>query len=230
MSTTPYILLAEDEAPIHTMVRYNLEKEGFEVAVAEDGREALEMLEDRLPDLVILDWMIPGVDGIEICQQLRRRSDTRSLPVIMLTARGEEQDRLEGLDSGADDYVIKPFSPKELIARVRAVLRRTRPVVVEKILEYQGLKADLSAYEVTFEGQPVHLGPTEFRLLVHLMEHPRQVFNRTQLLDAVWGQDVFIEERTVDVHIRRLRKALGHVAPELESMVQTVRSVGYKLE
>ncbi len=224
----PLILVVEDEQPLVTLLRYNFEAAGYEVATALDGDEALIALAERRPDLVILDWMLPSLSGLEVCRQLRRRAETRDVPVIMLTARGEEGDRIRGLDSGADDYVTKPFSPAELVARVRAVLRRARPATADQALTYADLNMDLVAHRVSRGARPVHLGPTEFRLLRHLMEHPNRVFSREQLLDAVWGHDVYVEPRTVDVHVRHLRKALN--APNEVDLIRTVRSAGYALD
>jgi two-component system, OmpR family, phosphate regulon response regulator PhoB len=224
----PLVLIVEDEAPLVTMLRYNLEREGFAVDEATDGEEALLRIAERPPDAVLLDWMLPLVSGLEVCRQIRRAPATRALPVIMLTARGEEGDRVRGLDSGADDYVVKPFSPGELVARLRAVIRRAQPNAADNVLHYADLAMDLSAYRVTRDGKPVHLGPTEFRLLYHFLQHPGRVFSREQLLDRVWGQDSDIELRTVDVHIRRLRKVLN--AGGGADLLRTVRSVGYALD
>jgi two-component system, OmpR family, phosphate regulon response regulator PhoB len=224
----PYVLIVEDDAPIVEMLRYNLQAADLEVGVAEDGDEALVSVSERVPDLVLLDWMLPGTSGLEVCRQLRRRRETRSMPVIMLTARGEEADRVRGLDSGADDYVVKPFSPSELVARVRAVLRRTRPSTDAEQLVFADVIMDLVAHRVQRDAQSLHLGPTEFRLLRHLMEHPGRVYTREQLLDAVWGHNVYVESRTVDVHIRRLRKALN--IPGKPDLIRTVRSAGYALD
>ena len=222
------ILIVEDEAPLAELVRYNLESEGFRALTASDGEEALIVVDEEKPDLVILDWMLPKLSGIELCKQLRRRPETRELPIIMLTARSEETDRVRGLDSGADDYVTKPFSPKELIARVNAMLRRARPERAEEKLAYGGLVMDLAAHRVTREGQQLSLGPTEYRLLRIFMERPGRVLSREQLLDMVWGRDIYVELRTVDVHILRLRKALN-VAGGAD-LVRTVRGAGYALE
>jgi len=224
----PYILVVEDEAPLVTLLRYNLEEAGFEVDDARDGEDALISVRERRPDLIVLDWMLPAVSGIEVCRQLRRRPETRDVPVIMLTAKSEEADRIRGLDSGADDYLTKPFSPKELVARIRAVMRRTRPAVSAENLKFADIEMDLAAHKVTRAGKATHLGPTEFRLLRHFMEHPGRVFSREQLLDSVWGHDVYVEPRTVDVHIRRLRKALD-VGPAPD-VIRTVRSAGYAME
>ena len=224
----PRILVVEDESALVEILRYNLEKEGFDVAVAVDGEEAMAAINDQPPDLVVLDWMLPLVSGLEICRQIRRKTETRDLPVIMLTARGEEADRVRGLEVGADDYVSKPFSPSELIARVRAVLRRARPATSNDLLTYAGIVMDLSSHRVLRDGRPIHLGPTEFRLLRFLMERPGRVYSREQLLDAVWGRDIYVEVRTVDVHIRRLRKALN--GPKDIDLIRTVRSAGYALD
>ena len=225
---TPLILVVEDEAALVTLLRYNLEREGFRVAEARDGEEALLMAREQKPDLVILDWMLPLLSGLEVCRQLRRGPETHRVPIIMLTARGEEGDKLRGLDSGADDYVTKPFSPSELIARIRAALRRSRPATNGESLQFEDLSMDLAAHRVRRRGRDIHLGPTEFRLLRYLMEHQGRVFSREQLLDMVWGQDVYVEPRTVDVHIRRLRKAIN--APSETDLIRTVRSAGYSLD
>jgi len=224
----PLVLVVEDEAPLVTLLRYNLEKEGFAVAEASDGEEALLRIAEQKPDAVLLDWMLPLLSGIEVCRQIRRAPATRTLPVIMLTARGEEGDRVRGLNSGADDYVVKPFSLGELVARLRAVIRRAQPSAAEEVLRYADVTMDLVAHRVSRAGKPVHLGPTEFRLLRHFLQYPARVFSRGQLLDRVWGQDAEIELRTVDVHIRRLRKALNAVGEG--DLVRTVRSVGYSLD
>ena len=225
---SPLVLIVEDEAALVTLLRYNLERAGFEIAEAADGEEAMTIAAERKPDLILLDWMLPLVSGIEVCRRLRRQPDTRSIPIVMLTARGEEGDKLRGLDSGADDYITKPFSPSELIARIRAVLRRVRPALAEEVLRYRDLSMDTTAHRVRRNGRDVHLGPTEFRLLRYLLEHPGRVFSREQLLDVVWGRDVYVESRTVDVHIRRLRKALN--AEEDSDLIRTVRSAGYALD
>jgi two-component system phosphate regulon response regulator PhoB len=224
----PLVLIVEDETALATMLSYNLEKEGFDVCTASDGEEALIQIAERKPDVVLLDWMLPLVSGIEVCRQIRRLPSSRTLPVIMLTARGEEGDRVRGLNSGADDYIVKPFSPAELIARVRAVMRRAQPTSAEEVLRFADAAMDLVAHRVTRNGQPIHLGPTEFRLLRFLMQHPGRVFSREQLLDRVWGHDVYVEVRTVDVHIRRLRKALN--AGKAVDLIRTVRAAGYALD
>jgi two-component system phosphate regulon response regulator PhoB len=224
----PSVLVVEDEVALLTLLRYNLEKEGFAVAEAHDGEEALLQLKEQRPDAVLLDWMLPRVSGLELCRQIRRSSAWRDLPIIMLTARGEESDRVRGLDSGADDYVVKPFSPNELVARLRAVIRRARPAANAEILRFGDLALDLGAHRVTRAGQAIHLGPTEFRLLRFLLERPGRVFSREQLLDAVWGRDAEVELRTVDVHIRRLRKALNDGGNS--DLIRTVRAAGYALD
>ena len=228
MQMTPHVLVVEDEDSLATLLQYNLQKEGYEVTLAGDGEEALLMVEERLPDLIVLDWMLPKVSGIEVCRRLRQRNETRNVPVVMLTARGEESDRVRGLDTGADDYVVKPFSMTELGARIRAVLRRIRPGLAEDRVRRGDILIDRVAHRVKRAGQEVHLGPTEFRLLDYLMQHPGRVFSREQLLDAVWGSDVYVEARTVDVHIGRLRKALG--ATDDNDPIRTVRSAGYSLD
>jgi two-component system phosphate regulon response regulator PhoB len=222
------VLIVEDEDALATLLQYNLEKEGYRVSVAGDGEEALTRLEESPPDLVILDWMLPKVSGIEVCRRIRARAESRNLPVIMLTARSEESDRIRGLDTGADDYVSKPFSMTELTARVRAVLRRIRPGLAEDRVQHGDLSVDRVAHRVRRAGKEVHLGPTEFRLLDYLIQHPGRVFSREQLLDAVWGSEVYVEARTVDVHIGRLRKALG--ADTAPDPIRTVRSAGYALD
>jgi len=228
MTQSPQVLVVEDESALVTLLRYNLEREGFRVAEARDGEEALLMAREQKPDLVLLDWMLPLLSGLEVCRQMRRMPETKMVPIIMLTARGEEGDKLRGLDSGADDYVTKPFSPSELIARIRAALRRSRPTSNGESLQFDDLTMDLAAHRVRRRGRDIHLGPTEFRLLRYLLEHQGRVFSREQLLDMVWGQDVYVEPRTVDVHIRRLRKAIN--APNESDLIRTVRSAGYSLD
>ncbi len=228
MQMTPHILVVEDEDSLATLLQYNLQKEGYDVALAGDGEEALLLVDERLPDLIVLDWMLPKVSGIEVCRRLRQRNETCNLPIIMLTARGEETDRVRGLDTGADDYVVKPFSMTELTARIRAVLRRLRPGLAEDRVRRGDILIDRVAHRVKRAGAEIHLGPTEFRLLDYLMQHPGRVFSREQLLDAVWGSDVYVEARTVDVHIGRLRKALG--VSETDDPIRTVRSAGYSLD
>lgn len=224
----PHILLIEDDLSLTELIRYNLEQEGFVVACSADGEEGLLLAEETPPDLVVLDWMLPNLSGIEICRRLRRGERTAAVPVIMLTARAEESDRIRGLDTGADDYVTKPFSIRELIARINATLRRTRPALTGQQLHYDDITLDSATHKVTRNGVQIHLGPTEFRLLRHFMEKPGRVFSREQLLDGVWGHDVYVEIRTVDVHIRRLRKALETEGGK--DVIRTVRAAGYALD
>lgn len=224
----PVILVVEDEAALVTLLRYNLEKAGFEALDAPDGEEALTVLSERKVDLVLLDWMLPLVSGIEVCRRMRRNPETRNIPVIMLTARGEEADRIRGLNTGADDYITKPFSHDELIARIHAVLRRRRPALAEERLRYADIEINTATRRVTRALHQVHLGPTEFRLLLFLIEHPGRVFARDQLIDAVWGHGIYVDERTVDVHIGRLRKALN--AGGAPDIIRTVREAGYALD
>jgi two-component system phosphate regulon response regulator PhoB len=226
-ATKPYALIVEDESPLVELIRYNLMKEGYEVAVAMDGEEALLTIEERQPDIVLLDWMLPKLAGIEVARRLRSKASTRNLPIIMLTARTEESDRIRGLDIGADDYMTKPFSMSELTARIRAVMRRIRPALAEDIVVVGDISIDRAAHRVVRNEVEVHLGPTEFRLLDFFIQHPGRVFSREQLLDAVWGSDVYVETRTVDVHIGRLRKALSKGGGE--DPIRTVRSAGYAL-
>ena len=224
----PLVLVVEDESPLQKLLAYNLEAAGFDVAQAFDGEEAVTLIEERPPDLILLDWMLPQLSGLELCRRLRRRPETAHLPIIMLTARGEEPDRLRGLDVGADDFITKPFSPAELVARIRAVLRRVRPAFAEQLLAFHDLRMDLAAHRVFRSEREVHLSSTEFRLLRHFLEHPGRVFSRAQLLDRVWGSDLEIELRTVDATIRRLRRALNAgVEPDL---LRTVRAEGYALD
>lgn len=224
----PLVLLVEDEAALAAMLRYNLERQGFRVEEAGDGQEALHRLAETAPDLVLLDWMLPVMSGLEVCRQIRRRPQTRDVPVIMVTARTEDQDAVRGLDTGADDFVTKPFNMDALLARMRALLRRTGAAPAKGVLEFHDIRLDQTAHRVQRGGRPVPLGPTEYRLLEFLMAHPRRVFSREELLDAVWGRDIHVEPRTVDVHIRRLRKAVNGEA-ELD-IVRTVRGAGYALD
>lgn len=226
--TAPRLLLVEDDPALAELLEFRFRSEGYDVRVTPDGDEALILAAEEVPDLVILDWMIEGTSGIEVCRRLRRDKATAHVPIVMLTARGEEDDRIRGLETGADDYVTKPFSPRELLARVSAILRRIRPALAGEEITVGDLTLDATAHRVTRRGQSVSLGPTEFRLLKFFMEHPRRVFSRGQLLDAVWGTDSEIELRTVDVHIRRLRK--GIELPNAPDPVRTVRSAGYSLE
>jgi two-component system phosphate regulon response regulator PhoB len=224
----PNILIVEDEEALTEVLRYNLEAEGYEVGTVARGDEADLRLKERMPDLVILDWMLPGLSGIELCRRLRARPETRQLPIIMLTARGEESERVRGLATGADDYIVKPFSVPELSARVRALLRRAIPERVADVLSFGDIEVDREKKRVSRSGRVVDLGPTEYRLLEFLMERPGRVFSREQLLDGVWGSDIYIDERTVDVHVGRLRKAInrGHAADP----IRTVRGSGYALD
>jgi two-component system phosphate regulon response regulator PhoB len=225
---TARILIVEDEEPLTLLLRYNLEAEGYEVETAARGDDAEVRLKEGVPDLVVLDWMLPGMSGIELCRRLRARADTERLPIIMLTARGEESERVRGLATGADDYVVKPFSVPELLARIRALLRRARPERVATRLDAGDLELDRETRRVSRSGREVHLGPTEFRLLEFLMQSPGRVFSREQLLDGVWGRDVYIDERTVDVHVGRLRRALNRGrAPD---PIRTVRGSGYSFD
>lgn len=223
----PVVLLVEDEPAQREVLGYNLEAEGFDVSAAADGEEALALATDLPPDVVVLDWMLPRVSGIEVCRQLRARPETRAVPIIMLSARSEEVDRIRGLETGADDYVIKPYSVLELMARVRSQLRRVRPAMTGQRLDYEDITLDAETHRVTREGKELKLGPTEFRLLSTLMERPGRVWSREQLLDRVWGRDVYIDTRTVDVHVGRLRKAL--TAHGGNDPVRTVRGTGYAL-
>jgi two-component system phosphate regulon response regulator PhoB len=224
----PTILVVEDEAPLLMLLRYNLEKQGFRVDEAADGEEALARIAEGRPDLVLLDWMLPALSGIEVCRQLRRRPGTRDLPIIMVTARTEDQDAVRALDTGADDYIAKPFAMDGLMARIRALLRRSGAVAARGVLSWRDLVLDQDAHRVSRAGRPLHLGPTEYRLLEFLMQHPGRVFSREQVLDAIWGRDIHVEPRTVDVHIRRLRKAVN--GPDEEDIIRTVRAAGYALD
>ena len=224
----PQVLVVEDEDALATLLQYNLEKEGYIVSLSHDGEDALMQAEETTPDLVLVDWMLPKVSGIEVCRRLRGRQETANVPIIMLTARGEETDRVRGLDTGADDYIVKPFSMTELFARIRAVLRRIRPGLAEDIITAGDIAMDRVAHRVKRADREIHLGPTEFRLLDYLMQHPGRVFSREQLLDAVWGSDVYVEARTVDVHVGRLRKALNN--KDERDPIRTVRSAGYAFD
>ena len=226
--SAPKLLLVEDDIALAELLEFRFENEGYDVRVTSDGDEALVMASEDAPDLVILDWMIEGTSGIEVCRRLRRDKATSHVPIIMLTAREGEDDRVRGLETGADDYVTKPFSPRELLARVSAVLRRVRPALAGETIEAGDMKLDPVAHRVERRGRQLQIGPTEYRLLKFFMEHPRRVFSRSQLLDAVWGNGSEIEERTVDVHIRRLRKAIA--LDNGKDPIRTVRSAGYALE
>jgi two-component system phosphate regulon response regulator PhoB len=228
LTDNPRILLVEDDRSLVELLTFHLRRADFEVDSTADGEEALLMARETPPDLVILDWMIENLSGLEVCRRLRRQPDTANVPIIMLTARGEEEDRVRGLETGADDYVTKPFSPRELVARVGAVLRRVRPALTAELLSFGGIEMDLVAHKVRRDGTGISLGPTEFRLLRHFLEQPRRVFSRERLLDSVWGHDSDIELRTVDVHIRRLRAAIN--SGEKPDLIRTVRSAGYALD
>ncbi len=224
----PRVLIVEDEEPLMLLLRYNLEAEGYEVDSVSRGDEAEIRLREQMPDIVLLDWMLPGLSGIELCRRIRARTDTERLPVIMLTARGEEGDRIRGLSTGADDYIVKPFSVPELLARVRALLRRAKPAHIATLLRAGDIELDRETHRVRRSGQELHLGPTEFRLLEFLMQSPGRVFSREHLLNAVWGHDVYIDERTVDVHVGRLRKAIN--LPRRPDPIRTVRGAGYSFD
>jgi two-component system phosphate regulon response regulator PhoB len=224
----PIILVVEDEGPLLTLLRYNLEKQGFRVEEAADGQEALMRVAEVRPDLILLDWMLPALSGLEVCRQIRRRPATRDLPIIMVTARTEDQDAVRALDTGADDYIAKPFAMDALLARIRALLRRSGAVPVKGRLTWQDIVMDQDAHRVTRKGRALHLGPTEYRLLEFFLQHPGRVFSREQLLDGVWGRDIHVEPRTVDVHIRRLRRAVNGEGDA--DVIRTVRSAGYALD
>ncbi|MBL8593252.1 MAG: phosphate regulon transcriptional regulator PhoB [Devosia sp.] len=226
MSAT--ILIVEDEADLAVLLRYNLEAEGFRVATAASGDEAVERIRDGVPDLILLDWMLPGLSGIELCRRWRSREETARTPIIMITARGEEEERVRGLATGADDYVVKPFSIPELLARINALLRRSSPQLVTAVLKAGDLELDRTSHRVRRGGREVHLGPTEYRLLEYLMRHPGRVYSREQLLDGVWGNDVYVDERTVDVHVGRLRKAINRHRDA--DPIRTVRGAGYAFD
>ncbi|MEA3033587.1 MAG: two-component system, OmpR family, phosphate regulon response regulator PhoB [Sphingomonadales bacterium] len=224
----PRLLLVEDDRILADLLLWHFERQRYEVRWTTDGEEALLLAEEQAPDVVVLDWMIEGISGIEVCRRLRRSMNTANVPIIMLTARGEESDRVRGLETGADDYLTKPFSPRELLARLSAVLRRVRPALAGEALRYADIEMDVVAHKVRRDGRPVPLGPTEFRLLRHFLEHPGRVFSRERLLDGVWPHDSDIELRTVDVHVRRLRKALNE--GDRQDLIRTVRSAGYALD
>ncbi len=222
------LLLVEDDNPLVELIRYNFEREEYHVINTSDGEEAILLAKETLPDIIILDWMIENLSGIEVCRQLRRSDETKHIPIIMLSARSEEDDKIRGLEIGADDYLTKPFSPRELLARVHAVLRRARPALAGENLTFSDIEMDITAHKVKRAGQAIALGPTEYKLLKHFLEYPSQVFSRERLLDTVWGYDSDIEIRTVDVHIRRLRKALNINGGA--DIIRTVRSAGYSLD
>lgn len=223
-----HVLIVEDDPSLSELLEYNLDNAGFKASVVSEGDEALPAILDEDPDLVILDWMLPNLSGIEICRQIRQHTEVSRLPIIMLTAKGEESERIRGLETGADDYVIKPFSPSELIARVKAVLRRTHPEKSADVLAFEDITMNLEEHRVSRNGTNIHLGPTEYRLLRVFLEKPGRVFSREQLLDRVWGRDIYVEARTVDVHIRRLRKAMQ--VPGTTNLIRTVRAAGYSID
>lgn len=223
----PKVMIVEDEEPLCVLLRYNLEAEGYQVEVVTRGDEAEVRLQESVPDLLVLDWMIPAVSGIELCRRLRMRPETERLPIIMLTARGEESDRVRGLSTGADDYLVKPFSTPEFIARVRALLRRAKPEVLSSVLKVGDIVLDREAHRVYRRKSEIRLGPTEFRLLEFMMQHPGRVFSRSQLLDNVWGETIYIDERTVDVHVGRLRKAVN--TGRMPDVIRTIRGAGYAI-
>lgn len=225
MSSTKKVLIVDDEAPIREMIAVALEMAGYECLEAENANQAHALIVDNKPDMVLLDWMMPGTSGVDFARRLRKDELTADMPIIMLTAKGEEENKIKGLESGADDFITKPFSPRELVARLKAVLRRTTPKGVEEPVSVDGLTLDPISHRVSAEGSPIDLGPTEFRLLQFFMTHQDRAYSRSQLLDMVWGGNVYVEERTVDVHIRRLRKALGE---RHDYLVQTVRGTGYR--
>lgn len=228
MSTDAHVLIVEDDPALAELLRYNLESAGFAAVVEADGDDAISAIQEREPDVLVLDWMIPSLSGIDVCRRVRAMPERRELPIIMLTARSEETDKVLGLEAGADDYMVKPFSPKELVARIRALLRRSRPELDSESIEYAGIVMDTAAHRVTRNGRAIHLGPTEYRLLRVLMERPGRVFSRDQLLDRAWDPNIHVEPRTVDVHIRRLRKALNGASET--DLIRTVRSAGYAID
>ncbi|KSV62238.1 hypothetical protein N185_37375 [Sinorhizobium sp. GW3] len=225
---SPKIMVVEDEEALCFLLRYNLEAEGYDVQIIADGEEASLALLENVPDLVLLDWMLPGVSGLELCRRIRARSQTETLPIIMLTARGEESEKIRGLAVGADDYIVKPFSTRELVARIRALLRRAKPALLSSTLRFAGIELDRDSRRVHRDGHEIKLGPTEFRLLDFLIAAPGRVFSRERLLDAVWGQNLYVDERTVDVHIGRLRKALNILSKP--DVIRTVRGAGYAID
>jgi len=228
MGNQPKVMVVEDEEALSVLLKYNLESEGYRVDSELRGDEAEIALRESVPDLLILDWMLPGLSGIELCRRLRTRPETQRLPIIMLTARGEESERIRGLSTGADDYVVKPFSTPELMARVKAMLRRARPEIVASVLKVGELELDRETHRVYRNGREIKLGPTEFRLLEFFLQAPGRVFSRAQLLDGVWGEDIYVDDRTVDVHIGRLRKSIN--IGKMRDPIRTVRGAGYSLE
>ncbi len=224
----PSVLIVEDDTALSELLQWHFNSEGYEVRATADGEDALIMVREEMPDLIVLDWMIESLSGVEVCRQLRKAKESARVPIMMLTARGEEEDKIRGLKTGADDYLTKPFSPRELLARAEALLRRSRPALAGEMLAFADLELDPAAHRVTRDGEVLHLGPTDFRLLRHFMDKPRRVHSRQQLIDAVWGMDKEIDERTVDVHIRRLRQAIDR--PGSTELIRTVRSAGYAMD
>jgi len=222
------VLVIEDDDAIVTLLEYNLQQAGYNVRTTDNSEEAFFMIEENKPDIILLDWMLPGMSGVQICERLRKNDETRNIPIIMISAKGEEIDRIEGLDRGVDDYIVKPFSPKELVARINAVFRRIRPVFSEKTLEFAGISMDMVTKSVTYNGKALKLGPTEYKLLQALLEYPKRVLSRDQLIRKVWGDSLDVETRTVDVHINRLRKALN--IDKKGAVIRTIRSSGYCLQ
>lgn len=222
------VLIVEDEPPQAEMLSYNLQSAGFRTMVACNGEEGLLLARENMPDAIVLDWMLPGLSGIEVCRKLRSDASTREIPILMLSARGEEEDMVRGIETGADDYVVKPYSPREVVARIKGLLRRANPNLAAETLEYADISMDLIQHKVSRSGQGIHLGPIEYKLLKTLMEKPGRVFSRDRLLDLVWGRDVYVEDRTVDVHIRRLRKALN--VEDAKDLIRTVRGEGYAMD
>ncbi|PCI37862.1 MAG: phosphate regulon transcriptional regulatory protein PhoB [Rhodospirillaceae bacterium] len=222
------VLIVEDEPAQAEMLSYNLESAGFRIMIANNGEEGLMMAGESIPDAIVLDWMLPGLSGIEVCRQLRNIATTRDIPILMLTARGEEEDRVRGIETGADDYVVKPYSPREVVARVKGLLRRANPSMSHERLEYADISMDLAQHKVSRNGKGIHLGPIEYKLLKTLISKPGRVFSRDRLLDLVWGRDVYVEDRTVDVHIRRLRKALNNDGGK--DLIRTIRGEGYAID
>ena len=228
MKSKKKILVVEDDPSLLPLITYNLEKNKFSVRQAKTGEDALLLLKEETPDLAILDWMIPAPSGLEICKILRRQKQTRNLPIIILTAKGEEEDKIRGLDSGADDYISKPFSPAELIARIKALLRRSYPSGQQEVIAFKDVSINLGEHKVYRGGKKIHLGPTEYKLLKHLVENPGRVYSREQLLDSIWGHGIYVESRTVDTHIRRLRKAVN--IPGTKNLIRTIRATGYSID
>jgi len=222
------VLIVEDEPAQAEMLSYNLKSAGFRIMIANNGEEGLMMAGESIPDAIVLDWMLPGLSGIEVCRQLRNIATTRDIPILMLTARGEEEDRVRGIETGADDYVVKPYSPREVVARVKGLLRRANPSMSHESLEYADISMDLAQHKVSRNGKGIHLGPIEYKLLKTLISKPGRVFSRDRLLDLVWGRDVYVEDRTVDVHIRRLRKALNNDGGK--DLIRTIRGEGYAID